>query len=117
MRLDSTRRGEVTILTPEGRVDHASAEEFDRQLDGLVASCRAAGQGLVLDLARVEYMSSLGLRALWRAAERCAGTGSRLVVANLQPVMREIFEISALDQHVTIAASLDAAIAAGAAGG
>jgi anti-anti-sigma factor len=112
MRLDTKQHGDATIFTPVGRIDHASAESFGRTLDDLVAGCRSAGERLILDLAQVEYMSSLGLRALWRAAERCATGGSHLVVANLQPVVREIFEISALDQHVSVYASLEAALAA-----
>lgn len=39
-------------------------------------------------------MSSVGLRALMIAAKKCRETGGTIVVAAMQPDMKEIFEIS-----------------------
>jgi anti-anti-sigma factor len=48
----------------------------------------------VLDFSKVEYISSVGLRVLMLAAKQSREQGGTIVVAALQPVVREIFEIS-----------------------
>jgi anti-anti-sigma factor len=94
MKIRHTRFDNVTVLSPAGRIDHATSEEFRKSLDHLVGSGLAAGEALVFDLADVEYISSAGLRCFMLAAKQAKARGSRLVIAALQPVVREIFEIS-----------------------
>jgi anti-anti-sigma factor len=48
----------------------------------------------VVDMAGVAYISSVGLRALMMAAKQTKVSGGKLAVAALQPVVKEIFEIS-----------------------
>ena len=94
MEIRHTRFGNVVVFYPVGRIDHATSDEFRKSLDGLIKSETAAGEGLVFDLAGVEYISSAGLRCFMLAAKQAKARGSDLVVAALQPVVREIFEIS-----------------------
>jgi anti-anti-sigma factor len=49
---------------------------------------------VVLDLSRLEYVSSAGLRVLMIAAKDVRARKGKLVAVSLQPVVREIFEIS-----------------------
>jgi len=49
---------------------------------------------LILDFSGVDYISSVGLRVLMVAAKQIREQGGAIVVAALQPVVREIFEIS-----------------------
>jgi anti-sigma B factor antagonist/stage II sporulation protein AA (anti-sigma F factor antagonist) len=48
----------------------------------------------VLDLGAVDYVSSAGLRVLMLASRQARAQGGTIVIAALQPVVREIFEIS-----------------------
>jgi anti-anti-sigma factor len=48
----------------------------------------------VLDLSRLEYISSAGLRVLMIAAREAKARQGKLIAVALQPVVREIFEIS-----------------------
>ena len=52
------------------------------------------GDRVVLDLSGVEYISSVGLRVLMLASKQAKAQGCALGVCGLQPVVREIFEIS-----------------------
>ena len=94
MEIRHTRFGNVVVFSPVGRIDHATSDEFRRRLDGLIQSETATGEGLVFDLEGVEYISSAGLRCFMLAAKQAKVSGNELVVAALQPVVREIFEIS-----------------------
>ncbi len=48
----------------------------------------------MVDLSGVEYISSVGLRVLMLASKQAKAQGGALAVCGLQPVVREIFEIS-----------------------
>jgi anti-sigma B factor antagonist/stage II sporulation protein AA (anti-sigma F factor antagonist) len=112
MDLPSRRYHDTVVLTPAGRIDHATAEAFRLALAGPLATCAADGDRLVLDLGQVEYISSAGLRALMLAGREAKARGGTLVVAALQPLVREVFEISrftlVFDTYATVPAALAA---------
>ena len=93
MELGSARHGDAVVLSPRGRIDHASAEAFKTALGPHLAQS-GPGRPLVLDLGGVDYMASVGLRVLVLASRQARAQGGTIAVAALQPLVREIFEIS-----------------------
>ncbi len=94
MNLSDKRYSDVRVAQVSGRVDHSGAEAFRLQLWPLLRDCAAGRDQLVLDLSGLEYISSAGLRVLMLAAREVKPRNGCVVVASLQPVVREIFEIS-----------------------
>ena len=94
MQISQDRYGDALVLTLSGRIDNSTTETFKAELDAHVASCRPGGDRLILDFSGVDYISSVGLRVLMLAAKHAREQGGTIVVAALQPVVREIFEIS-----------------------
>src|SRR5262245_34626583 len=92
MDLAPRRFADTLVLAPAGRIDHADA--FQEALAPFMQRCAAGQDQLVLDLSRVDYISSAGLRVLMLARKQAKHQGGTLVVATLQPVVKEIFEIS-----------------------
>ena len=72
---------------------------------------RAGGGKVALDFARLDYVSSVGLRALMVAAKKSRASGRKIAVAALTPVVREIFEISRFNFIIPVFADLRAALA------
>ncbi len=93
MDLVSARHGDTLVLSPRGRIDHASAEAFKTALEPHLAASGPGGS-LILDLGAVDYIASIGLRVLMLASRQARAQGGTIVVAALQPLVREIFEIS-----------------------
>ena len=93
MELLSARHGDTLVLSPRGRIDHASAEAFKTVLAPHLAES-APGRPIVLDLGAVDYIASVGLRVLMLASRQARAQGGTLAVAALQPLVKEIFEIS-----------------------
>lgn len=93
---------------PTGRVDDTTWEAFSAHLSAAVKTAAVSGVPLVLDLSRLDYMSSRGLRAL-TIARREAGEATAIVLAAPNPRMREIFAISRYDKLFRIVDDLDAA--------
>ncbi|HMH17611.1 MAG TPA: STAS domain-containing protein [Burkholderiales bacterium] len=94
MHVSQERYGDALVLTPIGRIDNSTTDGLKSGLDAYVASCRDGGDRLVLDFSKVDYISSVGLRVLMLAGKRVREQGGFIVIAALQPVVREIFEIS-----------------------
>jgi anti-sigma B factor antagonist/stage II sporulation protein AA (anti-sigma F factor antagonist) len=93
MELSSARHGDTVVLSPRGRIDHVSAEAFKTALGPYLAQADP-GHPLVLDLGGVDYIASVGLRVLMLASRQARAQGGTIAVAALQPLVREIFEIS-----------------------
>ena len=79
------------ILLPAGRIDLSNAEAFREILLKAVAAAKAA---VILDLSRIEYISSAGLRSLMIASKAGTQCGVKLGVSAMQPIVKEIFTIS-----------------------
>lgn len=68
----------VDIVSVTGRIDSATAPEFDTALKGLLERGR---RKIVLDFTALDYISSAGLRAMVAALKAAKNGGGNLVVA------------------------------------
>lgn len=57
-------------------------------------TCAAGQDALVVDLAALDYISSAGLRVFMIMAREVKAGKGRIVLAAMQPLVREIFDIS-----------------------
>ena len=111
MELSPRRFADAVVVTPAGRIDQSSADEFRDALAPHLARCARGQDGVILDLSELEYISSAGLRVLMLAAKQSKAQGGTLVITGLQPLVREIFEISRFTLVFDIAPSLRDALA------
>lgn len=112
----SAQRGAV-VVAPAGRIDHASAETFAVALQPHLDRCKAGEPALIVDMSGVDYISSVGLRALMMAAKQAEAQAGRIAIAALNPMVREVFEISRFDMVFKVYASLDEALSEHGGGG
>lgn len=110
MDVSSRRFNDVVVARPAGRVDHAGADAL--QLDLAPITAAGAERTLVLDFARVDYISSVGLRVLMMASKQLRARDGRIAIAALQPTVREILEIARFQHVVEIYPTLRDALAA-----
>ena len=98
------------VLTLEGRLDHETTPEFREEILGAVR--QAAGQELtiVLDLSRLEYLSSAGLNSLIIASRTARKEAVNIHAAGLQTMVRETWEISHLTLLVQTFATMEEAL-------
>lgn len=73
-----------------GRLDSNTAPALDKQLDALLATSPRA---VVFDLAKLEYISSAGLRCVVRVQKAMRQAGGQALVVNLQPTVQKVFDI------------------------
>jgi anti-anti-sigma factor len=106
----SRRFCNIAVAVPSGRLDHAAAADFEAALVPLASD--AANTGLVLDLAGVDYLSSVGLRVLMLATKAARARKARIAAVALQPLVAEIFQISRFDSVFEMYPSVPAALSA-----
>lgn len=111
MPLSHRTYGKARVLAPKGRLDHESCEAFQADLRPHAVACASEGSALVLDLSGLEYVSSAGLRCLMIAAREAKARAGRIVVAAMQPVVAEIFQISRFNLVLEVFPTLREALA------
>jgi anti-anti-sigma factor len=84
----------VVILRFVGRVSQETVDQFKSLLDPYLPGCAAGKDALILDLSGVEYVSSAGLRVFMLALRMIKSQKGALFLCALQPIVKEIFQVS-----------------------
>ena len=98
MEIARSQNDGIIILAPSGRIDQDTSAAFQAALSGEIAG--AAPASVVVDFTAIEYISSVGLRALMIGAKESKASGGKLAVAALRPVVQEVFQISRFDKVI-----------------
>jgi len=85
--VDAERTARIAL---EGRLDTVTASELERQLELLLDG---RYDRLVLDLARLEFISSAGIRVLVQARKCMGAQDGGVLMVNAQPQIVKVFEI------------------------
>lgn len=97
LNIKEIRDGKVLTLELEGRMDTMTAPELERviaeKLDGV--------ETLILDLEKLDYVSSAGLRVLLSAQKKMKAQG-KMEVCNVNELVMEVFEITGFTEILTI---------------
>ena len=94
MNASFRRYASAAVLRVSGRLDQDTCEGFRVDLMKRVEEAAREGGTVVLDLSGLEYVSSAGLRCFMLASREAKAQQARIFVAELQPMVAEIFEIS-----------------------
>lgn len=107
MTVVSSQSGAVMIVTPQGRFDTNGAPEVERVLTDHIE--RGTKQ-IVLDLSRIEYISSIGLRVILKAVMTMSRTGGRVVLCDGNDHVRTVLQLSGAMVMSLHASTLEKAI-------
>jgi anti-anti-sigma factor len=73
-----------------GQLDTTTAPALEKKVDEVLAAKPLA---IVFDLAALEYISSAGLRAVFRAQKAMHAANGEVLVVNMQPAVQKVFDI------------------------
>jgi anti-anti-sigma factor len=100
--------GDVCVLTVEGELDLYTAPIFERALTVALANESAR---VIVDLTSCRLIDSTSLGLLVKANKHLTRRASpRIAVACPDPIMRKIFEITALHRFLVLHSTLDSAL-------
>jgi anti-sigma B factor antagonist len=108
MEVTADTRTDVTVVSISGTVDSGTAGSLSASLR---AHAESGGSHLVADLARVDYMSSAGLRALLETVKEARQRGGDLRLASVQPNVLRVLDLSGFTKILKVFPDVDAAAA------
>jgi anti-anti-sigma factor len=88
--------GQVTVSL-KGELDLSSVGKVEEELKRVEADGPSL---LVLDLSKLTFLDSTGLRAVVTADERARGDGRRLVVVRGPDAVQRVFSITRLEERL-----------------
>ncbi|NUR06896.1 MAG: STAS domain-containing protein [Nocardioidaceae bacterium] len=108
LQVDIDRRGDYTVLQPQGEIDFATGPQLK---DAITESLVAGDVHLVIDLLKVDFIESTGLGALIGGRRRAHGLKGSFSLVCTEEQMLKIFRITGLDKVFTIHDTVDEAVA------
>ena len=109
MNLTSEVKQDHLVITVEGRLDTTQSDSFEKQVGETLQDDH---KNVVLDCKGLNYISSSGLRVFLILQKKMAAEGGALKICNLQPSIKEIFDMSGFSMIFSIYDDLDAALQA-----
>jgi anti-anti-sigma factor len=98
LSFQTTVTGNVAVVALTGELDVAGAGLLEHELDRLAADHDP--RALVLDLSRLDFMDSTGLRLVVLASERAIGEGREFAVVRGPDDVHRVFEITRMTERL-----------------
>lgn len=95
MKIDFTKNNEILNVALEGRLDTITSPEFE----GFLCQNYNGNGTLIIDCAKLTYISSAGLRVLLSAQKKTKGT---MKLINVCELVMEVFEMTGFVDILTI---------------
>lgn len=107
MEIQDKKIGNATIVNLNGSIDAMTAPMITEYIQALVAKGNVK---LVADLSGVDYTSSAGLRVLLGAIKDTRSQGGDMRLANVQPDVLKVLNLSGFTNILKIFDNLDSAL-------
>ena len=107
MEISEEQKGGVLTLDLSGKLDATSSKAFEDRILGVID---AGARQLVVDLSRLDYVSSSGLRVFLLAAKRLNGANGKIVFCSLKDPVREVFDVAGFSSILSVYGSHEEAL-------
>ena len=97
MLINKQAKGEELKISLDGRLDTTTAPQLEAEISGGLAGVKK----FTIDMEKLVYVSSAGLRVLLKAQKIMNKQGS-MVIKNVSDEIKEIFEVTGFDELLTI---------------
>ena len=110
MSLQITELGaDVKLVALAGRLDIDGTQAVEASLNDLA---QAGAGSLLVDLSRIDFVASIGIRLLLGAAKLKAAQGGKLALIGMQPLVKQTLEVTGLHKLIPCFADEKTALAA-----
>lgn len=99
--VETTRIGSHDVIVVTGEIDLASAPKVQSAIEGF------SGQSVVLDLRKVEFMDSAGLKVLLNQRSRLVESGGNLRLVVGEGAVVRLLELTGVTDAFSISNTID----------
>ncbi len=82
----------------EGKIDSLTSNDFQNA----VLRSFQKNKNIVINMDKVDYISSAGLRALILGQKTAASKGGSMVIINVCPAVQDVFRVTGFEKVLTI---------------
>ena len=108
MDIVTERQDDVLSVLVSGRIDGSNAAAFEEAVGAAIAD---SDRAVIMDLEKLSYVSSAGLRVLLMIAKNLSGREAKLALCAMPDPIREVIETSGFDRIIPVHPSTAAALA------
>ncbi len=108
MTIESTLAGDKVVLAFSGRLDAQNAPEFEKACKDWIEK---GSLHLVIDLAGLAYVSSLGLRSFLIVGQALNEKNGTFRLCGLKGLVKQVFEMTRLTAVFAIHETVESALA------
>ena len=99
MKVTINTQDNRTLVTLSGRIDTTNAAQFQHDIEPLM---QGDSKDIEMDCAGMEYTSSQGLRLFLMLQKSVIARNGKLVLKNMRPQVREVFDITGFSNIIKI---------------
>ena len=89
----SELRSDVQVVALSGRLDLEAADASSPQV---LETLDREGEGVIVDMGGVDFISSAGLRMLLAVRKKADAAGKKMALIRAQPAVYKVFTVAAL---------------------
>lgn len=97
----------INRIALEGRLDIPGTPIIEKEFNAAVAG----NSKTIVDLSKVSFIASLGIRMLVAAAQSQAQQGGKVVLVAPDELTRRVFKTTGIDQLISVCDTVDQALA------
>lgn len=97
MNININKNEKNLMIELEGRLDTTTAPKLETSIKENTDGC----ENLVMDFAKLEYISSAGLRVIL-AAQKIMNKQGKMTIKNVNSTVMDIFEVTGFSEILTI---------------
>ena len=98
MDINMQKNGSELTVEVVGRLDSLTSDELSSELEGAYGGTEL----LVMDLGKLDYVSSSGLRVFLGASQAMEEQQGKMVVRNVTPPVRKVIDMVGFDSVLNI---------------
>jgi len=102
MKIEQRQKDEIELFELEGELDFYTSPDFR---DKLQAMMQKQVKKIVINLKKVTYIDSSGLATFVEVLQKMKRYDGKLVLTELAPAVRSVFEIAKLDKVFSLTES------------
>lgn len=98
MQIDTNKTDGSLHLKLSGRLETSTAPMLQEVVDAQTGDISE----LLMDMEKIDYVSSAGLRVLLAASKKMKAKDGRMIVSNVNDVVMDVFEITGFNEILDI---------------
>ncbi|WP_159084529.1 STAS domain-containing protein [Dongshaea marina] len=99
LNINAASKEYYSLISLDGALDINSHESFTQQVEAIYS---VSNSDIIMDLEKLRYISSVGLRAFVLLFKRLAANNHKLVLYKTQPMVKEVLVVSGFSKLMPI---------------